>query len=254
MTCFEFEEQLQAQLDLRVQNYPEDLVSHAAICGACSSLLEQLQRINAVTSRWPEIDSPANFSTSAMAAWKSNSAAKTTTSMPDLIVIAAVEPERHSTIAHKFETHSLPPRPAVPSASWALIASTIAMCVIFGAGLRVSQNVPYAHHRIANDVIVANNHSSSPETQISASDRQLDVLLNDAQEAYSALVSQALQHASTASFLLPPAETTSPFRSNDAMNGFPDSLSQPLSPWGHELRDAFDSLLDRIFSSQDSST
>jgi hypothetical protein len=156
--------------------------------------------------------------------------------------------------AREFETHSSRPRAAVGPTSFALIASAIAVCVMLGVGLRGSRNVPYAQHRTTNDVTVANNHSLATEVSAAKGERQLDVLLHDAREAYSALASQALQHVSTANFLLPQTEAASPFRPNDAMNSFPDSFSRPLSPWGHELRDAFDSLLDRIFTSQDSST
>ncbi len=252
MTCFDFEECLQTQLDLRVQHHPEELITHAMICGSCRSLLEQLQQIEAATMCWREVDPPVTLANAVVAAWKSVTTIepetqKTRSAQP------AIVPMKTDLIS---ESNALSRKPNTSSwaASFAMIASAIAVCVMFAVGGQVSRNTQYAQQRAANGATVATTHSSSQEEPTAANERQLDVLLHDAREAYSALASQALQHASTANFLLPPAETTSPFRANDVTNGFPDSLSRPLSPWGHELRDAFDSLLDRIFTSQDSST
>ncbi|HLQ46513.1 MAG TPA: hypothetical protein VK137_17345, partial [Planctomycetaceae bacterium] len=96
---------------------------------------------------------------------------------------------------------------------------------------------------------------STPQAEAAAvNERQLDVLLHDAREAYAALASQALQQVSAANLLLPPAEIATPFRGAEAVNGLPDSLPRPFAPLGHELRQVWDSLIDQVFTSQDSST
>lgn len=241
MTCFDFEERLQAQLDLREHHLAEDLVVHAELCGSCRELLVQLQRIESAVAGWQDIEPSDHLAIAVVGALKSNVAVSIVLSVVDMTDT-------------EYEIDTLRQRSVSWPASLALVASAIALCVMFSVGWHVSRNVQFAQQQAMNGVTITTNPTTSPASVVSPNDRQLDVLLHDAREAYSALASQALQHVSTANFLLPPAESTSPFRTNDAMNGLPDSLSRPLSPWGHELRDAFDSLLDRIFTSQDSST
>lgn len=241
MTCFDFEERLQAQLDLREHRLTEGLAVHAALCGSCRELLAQFQRIETAVADWQDIEPPDDLATAVVVTLKSR-------------VAVNIAPPVVATTGTANEIETLRPRNPSRSATLALVTSAIALCVMFGVGWHVSGNVQFAQQRASNGVTIVANPTTSSATVASPNDRQLDVLLHDAREAYAALASQALQHVSTANFLLPSTESTSPFRTNDAMNGLPDSLSRPLSPWGHELRDAFDSLLDRIFTSQDSST
>ena len=243
MTCFDFEKRLQSQLDLRERLLSDELAAHAAACGTCRKMSELFQRVETVVVAWPDVEPPAYLADAVIAAWKSST-------------IPGVTPLPHVTIAATVESETdAPPRSRKSSsaASAALVAAVIALCVMFSVGWQVSRNVQFAQQRAANGTVVVAKSPTASQESADPNDRQLDVLLHDAREAYSALASEALQHVSTASFLLPPAES-SPFRSDDATNGLPDSLSRPLSPWGHELRNAFDSLLDRIFTSQDSST
>ncbi|MBC7816771.1 MAG: hypothetical protein IAG10_07780 [Planctomycetaceae bacterium] len=85
-------------------------------------------------------------------------------------------------------------------------------------------------------------------------DRQLDVLMHDARDAYVALASQAWQDVSTANVLLPSADAATPFNVDESAAGVPETLSLPLAPYGRELRDAVDSWLQQVFQNQDSST
>ena len=252
MTCFEFEEHIQTQLDLHVQCFSEELSAHASICGSCHTLLKHLQFIDAVTAQWGEMEPSFDFSAEVIKAYNASTDAETAS--PTTMPIQSMSALNSVATPFSVGLDALQRRTAMGPALAALVASAVAVSVMFAFGWRTSQNAQLAHQQSTNSNRVIANQSPPTQLPTGSTERQLDVLIHDAREAYSALASQALQHVSTANFLLPPTETTSPFRSNDTMNGFPDALSRPLSPWGNEFRDAVDSLFDRIFTSQDSST
>jgi hypothetical protein len=231
MTCFEFEQRLQDQLDLRHSELSAESEAHAAGCGTCRKLLEQFRRIDAVVAVWrnrlPVVD-------------------LTDSVLQDLQPDAAVAAKSRSSIpvtSSAYATKQPSARSVSASEIAAMFVSAIALLVMLGTGWNMSRKT----------LIVRQQSARRTETAV-VQERQLDLLVQDARAAYAVLGTQALQHVSTASFLLPPAEAVSPFRGEDAVDGVPDSLSRPLSPLGHELRNAFDSLLDQVFTSQDSST
>ncbi len=231
MTCFEFEERLQAELDRRQSELSAESEAHAAACGACRKLREQFQQIDAAVVVWrshlPVVD--------------------LTESVLRNLEAGQQQIRRTGTLARRMadrrqECSSHKPNDS-RSGIAALFVSAIALLVMLGAGWQMSQKT----------LIVRQQSALRIETAV-VPVRQLDVLVQDAREAYVALANQAFQHASSASFLLPPAEAVTPFRGENAVDGVPDSLSRPLSPLGHELRNTLDSFLDRVFTSQDSST
>lgn len=231
MTCFEFEERLQAQLDRRQSELSAESEAHAAACGACRKLREQFQQIDAAVVVWrnrlPVVD--------------------LTESVLQDLEAGQQQIHRAGTLARRTtdggqECSSHKPNDS-RSGIAALFVSAIALLVMLTAGWQMSRKTLIARHQSAPRI----------ETAV-VPVQQLDVLVQDAREAYAALATQALQHASSASFLLLPADAVTPFRGENAVDGVPDSLSRPLAPLGHELRNTFDSLLDRVFTSQDSST
>jgi hypothetical protein len=82
----------------------------------------------------------------------------------------------------------------------------------------------------------------------------LDVLLNDAREAYVSLASQAWQDVITADVLLPPTDAATSFGTEPADPTGRDLFSKPLIPFSQELQDAWDSWMHQVFQNQDSST
>lgn len=251
MTCIEFEELIQAQCDLHALSLHEELLGHATICGSCQMLMQQLERIEAVTVLWGEIQPSDDFSSQVLDAFHASTEAESVFSN----VPSSVDAAAASVAPFNRNLGFTPRRGSIGPTFLALVASAIAVCVMLGVSWHTSRNAAQiAQRRSIDSNRVIAPPSSPSQLHAGVHERQLDVLIHDAREAYSALASQALQHVSTASFLLPPEETTAPFRANDSMNEFPDSLSRPLSPLGNELRDAVDSLFDRIFTSKDSST
>lgn len=148
--------------------------------------------------------------------------------------------------------------PSRPLAGWtALFAAALALVIATGIGWRVSGNVLFAKRHASVQVqtaAVPARPSELTTTAASGGDRQLDVLLHDARDAYASLASHAWQQVSTANVLLPPAGAPNPFSDADSANSASESLSRPLAPLGKELREAVDSWLQQVFNSQDSST
>ena len=229
MTCFEFEEHLQVQLDLRQGDLPAESEAHAAVCGTCGKLLEHFRRIDAAVAVWRNCLPVVDLSDSVL----------------QNLDPAEQQIRRTGTLARRVadDGQEYPSYQNTVSGITALLVSAVALLVMLGTSWHMSRKM----------LIVRQQSIPRTETVV-VSSRQLDVLVQDARAAYAALATQALQHVSTAGFLLPPAETATPFRGENTIDGVPDSLSRPLSPLGHELRNAFDSLLDRVFTSQDSST
>lgn len=243
MNCLEFENRLQETLDHRESKSTAELLAHAEICGACHELFTSFMTFERMVSAWkvhiPQVDL-TNEILDAIAA--------DSTSRPDQPTKTASKP-RHGEYDDRIE------RRESLFSTVALFISAMAVLVLAGVSWQSSEHVTLARKQSNSQprAVVAKNPrglSASP----SANERQLDVFLHDAKEAYAALASQALQQASTANFLLPPVETTVPFRNNDPSNSTPQSLTVPLAPWGNELRDAVQLWFDQFFSPQDSST
>src|SRR4051794_18587017 len=114
MTCFDFEERLQSQLDLREHGLAGELAAHAAACGSCRTMWKQFQRIETAVIDWQDVELPVDFAAAVIVARKSNVAADVT---PTISVAMDAKIE--------FETHSQRPQSVSWPASLALIASAI---------------------------------------------------------------------------------------------------------------------------------
>ncbi len=231
MTCFDFEIRVQELLDRRQSELPAELSAHATHCAACGDLWERFQRLQ-----------------TAVVIWQTRSP---TMSLADA-VLQRLQGERQSTANPQVFTT----RPACsPLAGFVvLMASAATLLTALGIGWRVSSNTALANRKASSATSLVANHSDAVTSSALATDRELDALLHDARDAYVALASQAWQDVSIANMLLPPAEAATPFSGDELAPNVPETLSRPLAPFGAELRDAVDSLLQQVFHSQDSST
>ncbi len=229
MTCLDFENHVHELLDRRQAELPDELSAHAAHCAACHELWGHLQQLQ-----------------HAIAAWRTSSP---TASLADAVLHRLPVEFKTSSNTQIFTT-----RPACsPLTGFAvLLASAAALLVALGIGWRVSSNATYANRQLSSATAVAANQSVT--SSVPVTDRQLDVLLHDARDAYVALASQAWQEVSTTNMLLPPTDAATPFSSDDPAASVPETLSRPLAPYGRDLRDAVDSWLQQVFQNQDSST
>jgi hypothetical protein len=248
MTCLEFEELLHESHDARNTELAAELLAHVEKCAACREVMVRLRHLEEAAAVWrnrlPGIDVAAavlhELSANHLAATDSPRIAAPMTAI--------------------CESHAELRRSSPRAGLVALLASAVALLIMASVGWRISRTVWIAREQSSNSrtVDVVTKQTTSPSAggtaPVAASERQLDVLLNDARVAYVALASQAWQQASQANLILPPAETAMPLPSDDALDGVPDSLARPLAPLGRELRQAVDSLLDRVFDKQDSST
>lgn len=243
MTCLDFENSLQELLDLRQRDLSESLADHALRCPACREMQQRLLQLQ-----------------SAAASWRSRQPASV--HLADAI-LRRLPVEVHATSATAAPLNSRPAsdgrrKPSRTLAGWtALLASALALVIATGIGWRVSGNVLFAKRQASAQIqtaAVPARPSELTNTAASGGDRQLDVLLHDARDAYASLASHAWQQVSTANVLLPPADAPSPFGDAGSANGASESLSRPLAPLGKELREAVDSWLQQVFNSQDSST
>ncbi len=248
MNCLEFEELLHESHDARKTDLAAELLAHSQKCAACREVAARIRHLEDATAVWrsrlPDIDV-----TAAVLHQLSTSRSDVTDSpMIAVPMIATLRPHA--------ELRRSSPRAGLV----ALLTSAVALMIMVSAGWRISRTVSVVRQQSSKSstVVVATERTTSPSTtrtaSAAASERQLDVLLNDARVAYVALASQAWQQASQVNLILPPAEAALPLPSDDVLNGVPDSLARPLSPLGRELRQAVDSLLDRVFDKQESST
>ncbi|MFM9966519.1 MAG: hypothetical protein ACKV2Q_35525 [Planctomycetaceae bacterium] len=235
MTCLDFENRVHELLDHRQSELPDELSAHAARCAACQKLWGELLQLEHAIAAW-QVRTPPS-----------------TVALADTVLLRL--PIKSESPA---DTQIVTTRPACsPMAGFVvLLASCAALLIALGIGWRVSSNAMFANRQSlsATRTAVATNHSESATSAVPVTDRQLDVLLHDARDAYVALASQAWQEVSTADLLLPPTDTSTPFRVDDSAVGVPDSLSVPLAPYGRDLRDAVDSWLQQVFQNQDSAT
>ncbi len=229
MTCLDFENRVHELLDHRQTELPDELSAHAAHCAACHDLWRDLQQLQHAVEAWQAV-SP-------------------TAALADAVL-------QRLTVEFKTtaDTQIVTTRPACSPLTgfMVLLASAAALLVALGIGWRFSSNATYANRQSSSATAVAANQPATSSAPVT--DRQLDVLLHDARDAYVALASQAWQEVSTTNMLLPPADAATPFNVDDPAASVPETLSRPLAPYGRELRDAVDSWLQQVFQNQDSST
>ncbi len=240
MTCFDFENRLQEFFDLRQQELPDELCSHIAHCPVCREMQERFQRLHVAVGNW-----------------RTQSA---TIELADSVLQRLQAEHCLATLAFRSTRDGLhrPSHRHSPLAGWmALLASALALVAAVGIGWRVSSNVSFANRQTSTQTQIANAPMKrlEPVTDPAPTgDRQLDVLVHDARDAYAALASQAWQQVSATNVLLPPTDTPNLFGGEGSTDGVSESLSRPLAPLGKELREAVDSWLQQVFNSQDSST
>lgn len=229
MTCLDFENRVHELLDQRQIELPDDLYAHAEHCAACLELWGHLQRLQHAIEAWQQ-PTP-------------------TVALADAVLKRL--PIKPQTAADR---QIITTRPACsPMTGFVvLLASAAALLIALGIGWRVSSNATYANRQPSSAMAVAASQPAS--TSVPVTDRQLDVLLHDARDAYAALASQAWQEVSTTEVLLPPTDASTPFNVDSPATSVPETLSRPLAPYGRELRDAVDSWLQQVFQNQDSST
>lgn len=240
MTCLDFENRLQEFFDLRQQRLPDELATHIAHCPACREMQERFQHLQSAAANWRE--SPTVDLADAVLQRLSTDR--------DFILPVA----RSNSDAHQSPN----PRHSLLAGWMALFASALALVIAVGIGWRVSGNVSFAKRQTSSQNQIVNTAVKRPEPAVSdpapTGDRQLDVLVHDARDAYAALASQAWQQVSATNVLVPPTDTPNFFGGENSIDVVPESLSQPLAPFGQELREAVDSWLQQVFNSQESST
>ncbi len=248
MTCLEFEELLHESHDARRTELAAELLAHIENCAACREVVAGIRHLEEVAAVWRSRLPSINVAAAVLHQLNANRL--DVTDSPLIAVPTIATSESHAEL-----------RRSTPRAGLvALLASAVALLIMAGVGWQISRTVSVARQQSSDSptVVVAIDQTTSPSTirtaSVAASERRLDVLLNDARVAYVALASQAWQQASQANLILPPAETAMPLPSDDALSSVPDSLARPLAPLGRELRQAVNSLLDRVFDKQDSST
>lgn len=242
MTCFDFENRLQEFFDLRQQELPDELCIHIAHCSVCRETQERFQQLHVAVADW-RLQLP-------------------TTALADSVLQRLAT--EHSLTTSAFQStlgghgrHN-PSHQHSPLAGWmALLASALALMATVGLGWRVASNISFANRQASSQTQIANTPVKRLEPvrdRAPTGDRQLDVLVHDARDAYAALASQAWQQVSATNVLLPPTDTPNLFGGEGSTDGVSESLSLPLAPLGKELREAVDSWLQQVFNSQDSST
>lgn len=240
MTCLDFENRLQEYFDLRQQELPDELRTHIAHCSACREMQERFQQLHVAVAKW-RVQLP-------------------TVDLADSVLQHLPTEHGLATLVFQSTRDGLhrPGHRHSSLAGWmALLVSALSLVAAIGIGWRVSSNVSFANRQTSSQTQIANaplkrlEPVSEPPPM---GDRQLDVLVLDARDAYAALASQAWQQVSATNVLLPPTDTPNLFGGEGATDGVSESLSRPLAPLGKELREAVDSWLQQVFSSQDSST
>lgn len=245
MTCLDFENRLHEFFDLRQQELPDELCTHIAHCPACREMQKRFQQLQVAVADW-RVQSP-------------------TVELAD-VVLRRLQTEHNTTspnliISASRSTsdglHSPIHRHSPLAGGFALLASALALVAAVGIGWRVASNVSFANRQALSQTQIANTPVKRLEPvsdPAPTGDRQLDVLVHDARDAYAALASQAWQQVSATNVLLPPTDTPSFFGGEGLTDGISESLSRPMAPLGKELREAVDSWLQQVFNSQDSST
>lgn len=245
MTCLDFENRVNNLLDRRQQDLPAELATHVAHCAACREMHSRLTQLQDAVSTWREPLPFTSLADTVLQRMQAEQIAAATTT-----AVRTSRPESHASHVPSHR-HSPLHRGA------ALLCSALALVIIAGIGLRVSSNVSFVKRQGPSQNLVAVTPTQRPDTVTpvdQAGDRQLDVLLHDARDAYVALASQAWQHVSTADVLLPSGDVPNLFDREGSTDDVSESLSRPLAPLGKELREAVDSWFQQLFNNQDPST
>lgn len=240
MTCLDFENRLQEFFDLRQQELPDELRTHIAHCPACRETQKRFQQLQAATVNWREQSPTIKLAEAVLQRLRT-----------ERTLVVSVSRSTSDGQRNPSHRHS-------SLAGWmALLASALALVVAVGIGWRISGNVSFAKRQPSSQTQIAKSSVKRLEPvrdPAPTGDRQLDVLVHDARDAYAALASQAWQQVSATNVLLPPTDTPNLFGGEGSTDGVSESLSRPLTPLGKELREAVDSWLQQVFNSQDSST
>ena len=245
MTCLDFEDRQNQLLDRRQHELPEELAAHITHCAVCCEMHRQMNQMQAAAASWRDSLPIAPLTDSVLQRLQMEQAAVS----GDFVIRTSRPASRESHVpSHR---HSPIHRGS------ALLVAALTLVIAAGIGWRVSYNVSFAKRQGSSANQIAVTPMPRPETAIPlehSDDRQLDVLLHDARDAYVALASQAWQQVSTAEVLLPPGDMLNPFDGQDSADEVSESLSRPLAPLGRELRDAVDAWFQQLFNNQDPST
>lgn len=245
MTCLDFENRLNDLLDRRQPELPKELAAHTAHCAACREMQSRLIELQKAVATWSDI-LPANSMTDVVLR---RLQAERDAAPSGFVAQISRQPSR--------ESHAPVHRHSSFHRGTALLSSALALVIALGIGWRISNNVSFAKRQnpAPNPMMVAVMQRPETVTPLNqAGDRQLDVLLHDARNAYAALASQAWQQVATADVLLPSSDVPSPFDRERSVDDVSESLSRPLAPLSRDLREAVDSWFQQIFNSQDPST
>lgn len=245
MTCLDFENRLNDLLDRRQQDLPAELTTHITHCVACREMHSRSTQLQDAVATWREPLPSTSLADTVLQRMQVEQIATPTTT-----AFRTSRPESHVSPAPSHR-HSPLHRGS------ALLCSALALVIAAGIGLRVSSNVSFVKRQGPSQNLVAVTPTQRPEAVPAidqSGDRQLDVLLHDARDAYVALASQAWQQVSTADVLLPSGDVPNPFDREGSTDDVSESLSRPLAPLGKELREAVDSWFQQIFNNQDPST
>ena len=245
MTCLDFENRLNDLLDRRQQDLPAELTTHITHCVACREMHSRSTQLQDAVATWREPLPSTSLADTVLQRMQVEQIATPTTT-----AFRTSRPESHVSPAPSH-------RHAPLHRGSALLCSALALVIAAGIGLRVSSNVSFVKRQGPSQNLVAVTPTQRPEAVPAidqSGDRQLDVLLHDARDAYVALASQAWQQVSTADVLLPSGDVPNPFDREGSTDDVSESLSRPLAPLGKELREAVDSWFQQIFNNQDPST
>jgi hypothetical protein len=248
MNCQFAEQQMQELLDQRTRQLPELLNVHVRKCPRCQSLWKNLTELESNVSAWRPIGPSPQMTDSILQALANQNAA------PTLSRPAHDKRLRASQVGSVCSS--------TRASIFRCVTFCLSVCVLIaaiGIGWRISGNASFTRRTnlsrntqaIAN--VVPPPVISSPAV---SEDRQLEVLIHDARNAYSALAVLAWQDAAQADLLIPKGDVIVPMNVDDAQSiqTIPETLTQPLVPLGRELRNAVDTLWEKITPNQGPST
>ncbi len=250
MNCFEFEQILQEQLDLRRVELTAELQAHLQDCCACQKIADSMNAVERSVATWRKLTPDVDLADQVLQRLAIDNALRSDQSSVEVTL-----PDRSSSaLTDNSQWTREPPQRTSITSVLALSVAAVAVLIFTSVAWRSSEQLQTAKMKFDAQPTNIASLDSSPQLQSAAAGQQkLDVLIHDTREAYAALLSQARQHVSTAEFLLPPAEAVLPFRNEKILNDMPNSLA-PLKPWSSELRNKMESWIDQVLTSQGSST
>jgi hypothetical protein len=248
MNCSFAEQQMQELLDQRVRQLPELLNAHLRECARCRVLWKNLTDLESNIRVWRKAAPPTQLTDSILQALANQNTTTTlsrsTRGKPLLVshVGSVCSSARASTLR-----------------CGALCLSVCVMIAVIGIGWRISGHASFARRTNLSRNTQAITHVIQPPATSSlafSEDRQLDILIHDARNAYSALAMLAWQDAAQADLLIPKGDIAVPMNVDDApsFQAVPETLTQPLVPLGRELRNVVDALWEQLSLNQGPST